>query len=83
MRLEFTVHGEPKPQGAKKAFVIPKLGRAVMVEANAGLKPWRDSVIAAASEVVEREEIGQLFPLEDFVKVFATFYFARPATHLR
>ncbi len=39
-----TIHipGEPRPQGSKKAFVRGK--RAVLVEANPGLKTWRQTV---------------------------------------
>lgn len=48
MRLSFTVHGDPKPQGSKRAFVT-KYGRAVLVEsAGAPLKDWRADVTTAA-----------------------------------
>lgn len=39
-----TIHipGEPRPQGSKKAFVRGR--RAVLVEANPGLKAWRATI---------------------------------------
>lgn len=39
-----TIHipGEPRPQGSKKAYVRGK--RAVLVEANPGLKTWRTTI---------------------------------------
>ncbi|WP_237692941.1 RusA family crossover junction endodeoxyribonuclease [Rothia nasimurium] len=39
-----TIHipGEPRPQGSKKAFVRGR--RAVLVEANPGLKAWRTTI---------------------------------------
>lgn len=44
MTNPLTIHipGEPKPQGSKKAFVRGK--RAVLVEANPGLKAWRATI---------------------------------------
>lgn len=46
--LSFTVPGIPVPQGSKR-FV----GNGRMIEANAGLKPWRAEVIAAAIEAAD------------------------------
>lgn len=77
--ISFFVPGEPKPQGSKRAFFNPKIGRAIMIEANAGQKPWRDSVIAYAKGAVPPTHA----PLRVPVVVAVTFYFARPASHLR
>lgn len=40
--LRIEIPGDPKPQGSKKAFVRGR--RAVLVEANPGLKTWRQTV---------------------------------------
>lgn len=37
------VHGKAAPQGSKKAFVIN--GRAILVDASEGNKPWRKKVM--------------------------------------
>lgn len=48
MILEFTVHGDPKPQGSKRGFVT-KNGKVAMVEqAGRPLKLWRDLVTRQA-----------------------------------
>lgn len=45
--LRFTVDGEPKPQGSKRAYVVK--GRAVLVEsAGQRLKDWRNAIGQAA-----------------------------------
>lgn len=41
-KLNLIIPGEPKPQGSKKAYVRGR--RAVLVEANPGLKAWRATV---------------------------------------
>lgn len=53
--VEFEVLGIPAPQGSKK-FVGMRGGRGIMVESSKGLRPWRDSVAAAARRVAE--EVG-------------------------
>lgn len=40
--LHLHIPGEPKPQGSKKAYVRGR--RAVLVEANPGLKTWRTTI---------------------------------------
>jgi crossover junction endodeoxyribonuclease RusA len=48
--IRFSVLGEPKPQGSKRAFVSPQ-GRAVMKEqAGSGLRTWRERMHVAAAE---------------------------------
>jgi Holliday junction resolvase RusA-like endonuclease len=44
VKLEFTVHGDPKPQGSKRGFVT-KTGKVAMVEmAGVALKSWREAI---------------------------------------
>lgn len=70
--LELWIPGDPKPQGSKRAFVHPGTGRAVIVEDNKRLRPWRTSVNEALREA------GFERPLEDPVWVELTFYLPRP-----
>lgn len=51
MRLGFFAEGTPVPQGSKTGYV--RGGRAVLVDANRRLKPWRAVVRAAAEEAME------------------------------
>lgn len=48
--LDFFVEGTPVPQGSKNAYV--RGGRAVLVDANARLKPWRALVREAAEDAI-------------------------------
>lgn len=70
--VNFTVYGLPVPQGSTRAFVVK--GRAVTTSANTGLKPWRDTVAAAA-----RDAMGQP-PLTGPVRVACVFTLPRPAS---
>lgn len=73
--LSFTVWGEPKPQGSKKAFVVK--GRAVMIDDNKpALKAWRDAVANAARAALSVAEIDD--PAEGALAVAIEFVFARP-----
>lgn len=48
--LRIVVYGVPAPQGSKR-FVGVRGGRGVMVESSKRVKPWRESVKAAAIDV--------------------------------
>jgi len=45
--LSITVHGCPAPQGSKR-----HVGRGIMVESSAKVRPWREAVKFAALEVM-------------------------------
>lgn len=51
--LDFFAGGEPVPQGSKNAYV--RAGRAVLVDTNPRLKPWRATVCAAAEAAIADE----------------------------
>ena len=51
MVLDFFAGGEPVPQGSKNAYVRGR--RAVLVDTNPRLKPWRATVRAAAEAAIE------------------------------
>lgn len=77
--ISFFVAGVPQPQGSARAFVVQ--GRAVVTSANKNLRPWRDSVLAAARAemAVADERITKPTP----VAVRITFYLQRPASHTK
>lgn len=72
--ISITVRGLPAPQGSKR-----HLGRGVLVESSAKVKPWRQDVKYAALEAV-----GDDWTLLDGPLVASmTFSFARPKGHCR
>lgn len=48
--VRFVVFGTPAPQGSKKFVGLTKLGRGILAESSAKVKPWRQDVRAAALE---------------------------------
>jgi crossover junction endodeoxyribonuclease RusA len=71
--IRFTVLGTPVAQGSK---IVTRTG--FMYEANKQLKPWRDTVTAAAMEARDGAP-----PLIAPVRVIVTFAFPRPKSHYR
>lgn len=71
--VAFRVRGVPAPQGSKRAFVVK--GRAVLTEASARVKPWRQDVKTAAEEALNGRA-----PLTAPVEVRVTFVLPRPAS---
>jgi Holliday junction resolvase RusA-like endonuclease len=77
--LRFTVEGTPQPGGSKRAFNHPKLGRAVIVDANdKKLRPWRKAIQEAA-----RAAVGDQQPATQGLDVTMIFYAPRPKSHYR
>jgi crossover junction endodeoxyribonuclease RusA len=70
----FTVNGTPAAQGSKRAFVIG--GKAVMVDADKKLKPWRQAVTDAAAAARGDDPLF-MGP----VRVRVRFVFPRPKSH--
>lgn len=69
--VAFRVHGEPAPQGSKRAFVVG--GRAVLTEASGKVKPWRALVAAEAVEAMGGRE-----PFTGPLRVAVTFRLPKP-----
>ena len=65
----FEVNGLPIPQGSKTAYVVK--GRAVMADANKGLKGWRKTVTAAVPA-------DPAWPLQGPLVVHVTFRLPAP-----
>lgn len=74
--ISFFVPGKPAPAGSKRAFYNARLGRALVVDANANAKPWQAAVASTAAE--HRNGAGLIDgPLEvEFI-----FYVPRPKGH--
>ena len=71
--LKFTVHGLPAPQGSKR-----HVGKGVMVESSKYVKPWRESVKAAAIDA--NREHGFIMMVGSISATFR-FFFSRPKSH--
>ena len=64
--IDFTVSGQPRPQGSKNIY------RGRLVESAKGLKEWR--------EAVAKEAAKQNFYTDQAVEVLVHFYLERPKT---
>jgi Holliday junction resolvase RusA-like endonuclease len=74
--VRVTVFGKPAPAGSKRAFYNAKLGRALVVDANANARPWKDSVTSAAVEAMDGARL-----LEGPLFLRVAFYQPRPKGH--
>jgi crossover junction endodeoxyribonuclease RusA len=74
--ITLRVYGTPASQGSKRAFV--QGGRAVMLNDDKKLRPWRNSIIEAARAArVTGERLPGPLAME------ARFVFNRPRSHYR
>lgn len=78
MSITFFVPGVPRPGGSKRAFYVPKLGRAVLTDASgqAG-KDWRGD----CKHVAQQHADQSLFGAE--LRLAVTFVMPRPRSHYR
>lgn len=74
--LSFVVFGQPAPQGSVKAHV--QGGRAVVTSDNKKLRPWRDSVMWAARDALEKHSERPTFPMIGPVDLRIEFWLYRP-----
>ena len=77
MSLQFTVHGEPIPQGSTRAFIPKGWKRPIITAANKRTKPWRQEVAGAALAAMDRELMscaGKHIPF----RLTVTFRFQKP-----
>ena len=75
-RVEFEVYGKPQPAGSKRAFVNPKSGRAIVTDANAKSKPWKQEVAAVAHQAMAGRGV-----FTGPVRMLLEFHVARPKGH--
>lgn len=81
--LHVLVVGTPRPQGSKKAFYNPKLGRALIVNDNdAKLRTWRQDVVAATVEALKAGACVKA-PPQSPIDLVITFMLPRPKGHWR
>ena len=73
--IEFFVAGIPRPGGSKRAFYNANLKRAMIVDANDKVKPWREDVRNAAQQAYHGP------PLDGALTLTITFTMPRPAKH--
>lgn len=77
--LDFTVHGEPQPQGSK-TVARSKSGATHVREDNPDTQPWRNAVAAAArAAMLDTGADGVL--LAGPLRLVAAFTFGRPRSH--
>ena len=74
--LNLFVPGIPAPQGSKR-----HVGRGILVESCAALKPWRQAVTYHALEGMRQKGLQAI--IVGPVRVDCTFVFARPRSHYR
>jgi Holliday junction resolvase RusA-like endonuclease len=74
--VSFTVYGEAKPAGSKRAFVHK--GRAIITDANKNSKPWKQEVAACGAAAMEHATLP-LFT--EALAVEMRFFVPRPAGH--
>lgn len=72
----FKVYGDPAPKGSMKCVGAVGKRKHVLVEDNAGTKPWRDKVGAVA-----RRAVGEQAGPQQAVYVEMLFALDRPASH--
>jgi Holliday junction resolvase RusA-like endonuclease len=75
--ITFTVYGEAKPAGSKRAFVNPKTGKPIVtdVSGKAG-RTWRSDVKAAAVEAMDGRP-----PFDGPLSLSLVIYRERPRSH--
>lgn len=79
--ITIVVRDTPQPQGSKSAFALRKAGaftgRAVVVEDNQKVRPWREAVRSEAQRAVEAAAEGT-YPLEGPVIMAVTLTVPKP-----
>ena len=53
--IHFHVIGTPGPQGSKSFKGMSKSGRAILAESSQKVKPWREAVVFAARETMQKQ----------------------------
>lgn len=76
--ISFTVHGEARPAGSKRAFAHPATGKIIVTDSSGKPgKDWRRAVADAAADAAPAEV------LTGPVAVTMSFYRRRPKSHHR
>ena len=75
--IEFTVYGQPRPAGSKRAFMRPGMKHPSIVDACKGSREWKNLVSDAARQAYQ----GPLLDGALFLEL--TFYVVRPKGHYK
>ena len=85
--LRITVHGQPAPQGSKRAFAVrgkggAPTGRVAVIESSHDrVKSWRQAVVEAAVKAIA--DHGGEFPLTGPLAATVVFTVPKPASALK
>lgn len=76
--LTVIAHGQPIPQGSKRAFISRSTGRAAMKEDNPKTGSWRETVAWAVARAME--QAGRTEPLTGPLRVEVVFTMRKPTS---
>jgi Holliday junction resolvase RusA-like endonuclease len=74
--LQVIVKGLPAPQGSKSFKGMSRSGHAILVEASAKVRPWRQDVVYAAEQAIEHSPGFKTF--QGPIHLVIEFYMPRP-----
>lgn len=77
--IQFTVWGQPRPQGSTRAFIPKGWNRPIITSDNPALKPWRQQVSGTALEAASRVALTTpVYAKGTAISITLRFYFERP-----
>jgi len=79
--FDLWVPGTPVPQGSLTPMISRSTGRVMVINKDARLATWRNSIVAEATARIPLHELGLEFPLAGAIAVDVAFYMPRPAGH--
>jgi hypothetical protein len=79
--LTVIAHGQPIPQGSKRAMHHKQSGKVIMLEANAKTGSWRETVTWAVARAMDLA--GQTEPLTGPIRVAVVAALSAPGMHMR
>jgi endodeoxyribonuclease RusA len=78
LAVQFTVYGEARPAGSKRAFFKAGMKRAIVIEDDRKCAGWRENVAREAAKAMNGAPL-----LAGPLSLQVTFYRVRPASHLK
>lgn len=78
--IKFHVHGVPVAKGSRRAFVNKSTGKAFTAPSSDKEKPWQNTVAQCA--MVARSQCGLVEPMHGPVRLWLSFTFMRPKSHM-
>jgi len=76
--VQFTVYGEARPAGSKRAFFKAGMKRAIVIEDDRKSAGWRENVAREAAKAMNGDPL-----LAGPLSLQVTFYRVRPVSHLK